>query len=129
MQPLPGMAIVAEYTNRFSADVAVALLWDAGLEATILSDPAHSVAPHHVTDPMFLIVVREEVADDASEILINEAVNAETEELDAMYHHRPLQSRPTWFRWAAWSVFWSIPGLFIVAILMIAWLLLDGLFP
>ncbi len=129
MRPLPGMAVIAEYTTRFSADVAVALLWDSGYEATILSDPAHSVAPHHVTDPMFLVVVREQVADHASEILIDEAVNSETEQLDAQYHHRPFHHRPAWFRWAAWSVFWSIPGLFILAILMIAWVLLDGLFP
>ncbi|HEY5663055.1 MAG TPA: hypothetical protein VIS05_03370 [Ilumatobacter sp.] len=129
IDPLPGMAVVAEYVSRFDADVAVAMLWDAGLEGAILGDPAHSVAPHHVTERMFRIVVREEVAEDARDLLRDGIGDTEADALDALYHRRPLADRPTWFRWAAWSLFWAIPGTFIVALTLIALSLLRGLFP
>ena len=121
------MAVVAEYTTKLQADLAVALLWDSGVEGTILSDPAHSVAPHHVTDPMFLVVVRKEVADEARDVLLEEAMSEG--EADLVYEHKPLESRPALFRWAAWALFWAIPGAFIVAILLLIWFLLGALFP
>ena len=123
------MAVVAEYTSRFAADVAVAMLWDAGLEGAILGDPAHSVAPHLVTEPMFRVIVREEVAEDARDLLTEGSGDAESEALDALYHRRPLSQRPTWFRWAAWSVFWAIPGTFLVAAMLAAVSLVGDLFP
>ena len=129
MEPFSGMTVVAEYTTRFDADLAVAMLWDAGLEGAILGDPAHSVAPHHVTERMFRVVVRDEVATDARDLLVDAGGDAESEALDAAYHRRRLADRPAWFRWAAWSVFWAIPGTFIVALVLIGFRLVEGLFP
>ncbi len=120
MKPPPGMAIIAEYTSSAQAELAVALLWDAGFEGTVVSESS---------DPMFLVAVAETVADHAQGILMDEAMNTEIDEPDAEHIPQPLDGRPVWFRWAAWSVFWAIPGAFMVAILVIIWLLLDGLFP
>ena len=124
------MSIVGEYTSKFDADLAVAMLYDAGLEGVVMADPAHSIAPHHVTERMFRVIVREEVAEDARELLGHGVEpNKEIEALEAAYHQRRLADRPPWVRWAAWAVFWAIPGTFIIAGALILYRLTEGLFP
>ncbi len=123
------MTVVGEYTSKFDADLAIAMLWDAGLEGTVLSDPAHSVAPHHVTERMFRVIVRQEVAEDARVLLTENVADAETQQLDAIYHRHRLADRPRWFRWAAWALFWSLPGAFLIGIVLVGFQLLEGLFP
>ena len=124
------MSIVGEFTSKFDADLAVAMLGDAGLEGAVLGDPAHSIAPHHVTDRMFRVVVREEVAEDARELLGHGVEpDKEIQALEAAYHQRRLADRPTWIRWATWAVFLAIPGTFLVAGALIVYQLLQGLFP
>ncbi len=124
------MSVVGEFTSRFDADLAVAMLSNAGLEGVVLADPAHSIAPHHVTERIFRVAVREEVAEDARDLLGHGIEpDQETLALEAAYHHRHFADRPTWIRWAAWSVFWAIPGTIIVASVLIVYQLLQGLFP
>lgn len=130
MEPLSGMSVVGEFDSKFDADLAVAMLSDAGLEGAVMADPAHSIAPHLVTDPGFWVVVRKEVAEDARELLGHGVErDREIQALEAAYHHRRFADRPTWIRWAAWSVFWAIPGTFIVAGALILYSLTEGLFP
>lgn len=130
MEPLSGMSVVGEFDSKFDADLAVAMLGDAGLEGAVMADPAHSVAPHLVTDPGFRVVVREEVAEDARELLAHGTErNEEIQALEASYHRRRLVDRPTWIRMGAWTVFWAIPGTFLVAGALFAYVLLRGLFP
>ena len=124
------MSIVGEYNSKFDADLAVAMLTDAGLEGAVMADPAHSVAPHLVTDPGFRVVVREEVAEDARELLSHGVEpNKEIQALEAAYHHRRFADRPRWIRWAGWAVFWAIPGTILYFCALIAYTLLQGLFP
>ncbi len=124
------MSIVGEFDSKFDADLAVAMLTDAGLEGAVMADPAHSVAPHLVTDPGFRVIVREEVAEDARELLSHGVEpDKEIQALETAYFYRRFADRPSWFRWAGWAVFWGIPGTFLVAITLIAYALLQGLFP
>ena len=60
MRPLPGRSIVAEYGSRFDADLGRARLAEAGLESVVMGDPAHHIAPHHMTDRVFQLVVMDE---------------------------------------------------------------------
>lgn len=124
------MSVVGEFTSKFDADLAVAMLGDAGLEGAVLADPAHSVAPHLVTEPGFRVIVRDEVAEDARELLGHGTEpSKEIQALEAAYHYRRFADRPMWIRWAGWSVFWAIPGLFLIAGALIVYVLLQGLFP
>ena len=124
------MSIVGEYNSKFDADLAVAMLSDAGLEGAVMADPAHSVAPHLVTDPGFRVVVREEVAEDARELLGHDAEpDEEIQAMEAAYFYRRFADRPRWFRWAGWAVFWGIPGTVLIFVALIAYTLLQGLFP
>ena len=124
------MSIVGEYNSKFDADLAVAMLTDAGLEGAVMADPAHSVAPHLVTDPGFRVVVREEVAEDARELLGHGVEpNKEIQALEAAYHHRRFADRPRWIRWLGWSVFWGFPGTVLYFCALIGYQLLQGLFP
>ena len=130
MEPLSGMSVVGEFDSRFGADLAVAMLTDAGLEGSVMADPAHSIAPHLVTDPGFWVVVRQEVAEDARTLLGHDTeTSEEIKALEAAYFHRRLADRPTWIRVAAWTVFWSVPGLIFAvgAYFLYGWL--QNLFP
>ena len=130
MQPLPGMCTVGEYTSRFDADLAAARLSDSGLESTVLGDPSYSVAPHHVVERIFRLVVRDEVADDARDVLWGDpAHDDEADALDAMFHHRRFQDRPRWVRWATWSVLAAIAGPLLLTVAFQGLYLLDRLFP
>ena len=130
MRPLPGMQVVGEFTTRFDADLAAARLWESGLESTVLGDPSYSVAPHHVVERIFRLVVRAEVADHATEVLSGGLPpDQEAEQLDAMFHHRRFQDRPTWVRWSTWAVLAAVAGPLLVLVTFQALWLLDRLFP
>ncbi len=94
MEPLSGMSIAGEFNSKFDADLAVAMLTDAGFEAMVMADPAHSVAPHLVTEHGFKVIVRQEVVKDAR-VLLEQTNNAEVEALDTAFFHRRLIDRPS----------------------------------
>jgi hypothetical protein len=73
VRPLNGLVSIAECTSRFEADAAVARLASAGIDAVVLGDPAHSVAPHLVTERGFSVLVAVAIADDANQVLIQGA--------------------------------------------------------
>ena len=130
MQPLPGMAVVAEYTTRFEADVASARLTESGLESAVLGDPSHSVAPHHVVERGFRLVVRDEVAELAGEILSgDEPSNPEADELDAWFHQHRFADRPRWIRWATMAVLLGVAGPLVLSVALQALYLMVQLFP
>ena len=128
MEPLSGMSIAGEFNSKFDADLAVAMLADSGFEAIVMADPAHSIAPHLVTDHGFKVVVRQEVVEDAR-VVLEQTNDAEVEALDAAFFHRRLSDRPLWVRWSAWSVFWAVPGVFVIVGLVIVLFFLQNLFP
>ncbi len=131
MRPLPFMTPIAEYANRWEANVAAARLREAGFEATVLVDPATDVAPHHVTERMAVLTVRSEAAEAAGEVLgLNEPRNAEVERLDAAYYHRRFKDRPKWVRYTTWALIIAVPAPLAIATLLLIWLATTNLlFP
>lgn len=123
------MIPVAEFTNRWEAQVAIARLEQAGIEAAILGDPADQIAPHHVTERMVRVVVRQELVEDAVEILALEGVDAWTEEMDATFHERRFADRPAWVRYATWALILAIPTPFAIVATYLLYRLVSGLFP
>lgn len=124
------MSIVGEYTSRFDADLAAARLLDSGLESTVLGDPSYNVAPHHVVERLFHLVVRDEVADHASEVLTDgRAPDHEADALDAQFHQRRFADRPPWIRWATWALVLAIPGTLLLSAVMLALVVIARLFP
>lgn len=130
MRPLPGRSVVGEYYSRFDADLARAVLTEAGLEAAILGDPAHAVAPHLVTERVFQLVVRDEIAEHAIDVLADQAPeDPEADALDARFHQRRFRDRPTWMRWMSIALMTSLVGpIALAALLQLGWLT-RGLFP
>jgi hypothetical protein len=122
------MSIIGEYTSRFDADVAAARLLESGFESTVLSE--NWAAPHDGVESSFHLVVRDEVADHASELLAGgRAADHEADELDAMYHHRTFADRPNWVRWATWTIIIAIPGTLLLTAAVQALAITDRLFP
>jgi hypothetical protein len=103
------MRVVAEFGSRFDADLAVARLEGYGLEASVLADPAAGIAPHHVTDPVFAVIVRQEVEEDAL-VLLADGTDPEAEAMDAAYHSVRFGDRPRWVRTTTWVVLAAIAG-------------------
>jgi hypothetical protein len=130
MRPLPGRTVVAEYGTRFDADVGRALLSDAGLESVVLGDPAYSVAPHHVTERGFRLVVRDEIAEHARRVLTDDLPpDTEAADLDAAFYQRRFADRPTWVRGATWALGLAFIGPIVATALIIAVSIVRGLFP
>ncbi len=129
VKPIKGMVTIAEYPSRWEANVAAARLRDAGLESTVLVDPATDVAPHHVTDRMAVLVVREEAAEPAAAILDPIRSDREAERLDAAYHQHRFSDRPAWIRYATWALIIAIPGPLALSALWVLWYGVRGLFP
>ena len=123
------MVPIAEYPNRWEANVAAARLQEAGYEATVLVDPATDVAPHHVTNRLAVLVVRAEAADPAAELLGLERPDIEAERLDAAFHQRRFADRPAWVRYLTWLLVVAIPGPVAVAGLWVLWTALRSMFP
>lgn len=130
MRPLPGRSIVAEYGSRFDADLGRARLAEAGLEAVVMGDPAHQVAPHHVTERVFQLVVMDEVAAHARRVLDGDVPpDPEGDALDAAYHQRRFTDRPVWIRRTTVLLLITFAGPPLLAsVLHVLWLL-RGLFP
>jgi hypothetical protein len=130
MRPLPGRSVVAEYGSRFDADVGHARLTEAGLESVILGDPAHSIAPHHVTERGFQLVVRDEIADHARSVLTDDLpADDQAAELDAAFYQTRFADRPPWVRWATWAVGLAFIGPVAVTALIVFFWIVGGLFP
>ena len=129
VRPLPGMVPVAEYSNRWEADVAAARLHEAGYEAAVLVDPATDVAPHHVTHRGAVLVVRAEVAVSAAELLGLERPDVEAERLDAAFHQRRFADRPAWIRYLTWTLVIAIPVPIAISGLILLWTALRSIFP
>ena len=129
VKPLPGMVPIAEYPSRWEANVAAARLKEAGYESAVLVDPATEVAPHHVTDRLAVLVVRNEVAGPAADLLGLEQPDFEVERLDAAYHQKRFADRPAWVRYLTWTLVIAIPGPLAIAGLLLVWTVLRSLFP
>ena len=130
MRPLPGRSVVAEYGTRFDADVGRARLDEAGLESVVIGDPAHAVAPHLVTEHGFWLVVRDEVADHARQVLTGDLPpDPEAAALDAAFYQRRFRDRPPWIRGATWTLGVAVIGpVALTTAVLFVWLV-RGLFP
>lgn len=124
-----GTTAIAEYADHLEAKVAVARLAEAGFESAVLIDPAAGVAPHHVTDPMAVVVVAADAAEAAAAVLAEVPRDEEAERLDAAFHHRRFSDRPAWIRCATWALIIALPGPFALAGLWVLWRVLRSLFP
>ncbi len=129
MRPLPGMVAIAEYANRWEADVAAARLSEAGYESAVLVDPATDVAPHHVTHRLAVLVVRKEAADSAYELLGLDRPDEEAERLNSAFHQRRFADQPAWVRYTTWALVIAIPGPVAVVSIWLLWTVLGNLFP
>ena len=123
------MVAIAEYANRWEANVAAARLQEAGFEAIVLVDPATEVAPHHITYRLATLVVRAEVADTAAGVLGLERPDVEAERLDAAFHQRRFADRPTWIRYLTWTLVIAIPVPIAISGLLLLWTTLGSIFP
>ena len=123
------MVAIAEYANRWEANVAAARLQEAGFEAIVLVDPATEVAPHHITHRGAVLVVRAEVADTAAEVLGLERPDVEAESLDAAFHQRRFADRPAWVRYLTWTLVIAIPVPIAISGLLLLWTTLGSIFP
>lgn len=130
MRPLPGRSIVAEFGTRFDADLARARLTEAGLESVVMGDPAYAVAPHHMTDRVFQLVVMDEIVDHARSVLSDDLPpDREADELDAAFHQRRFADRPLWIRRTTILLLVTFAGpIALAAFFHVLWLL-RGLFP
>lgn len=122
--------MVAEYGNRFDADVGHARLTEAGLESVILGDPAHSVAPHLVTERGFQLVVRNEIADHARSVLTDDLpADTEAAALDAAFYQRRFADRPAWIRRTTWTLGIAVIGPTALAAAILFFWIVRGVFP
>lgn len=128
---MPGMRIVGVFPRRFDADLAVARLESAGIEAVILSDTNPETGDLSLGGRGFRVAVRDEIAEDASVVLTGEdpTASAEVDELDAWFHTRRFRDRPTWIRWATVAVLAAMAGPVVLALLLQVEWLVDALFP
>ncbi len=135
-KPLPGMAAVAEYGDRFAADVASARLHEYGIRNTVLGDPASAIAPHHVTQPGFQVLVLKIELDEALQVLevghgfgLGQWSTAEAAALDATYFRREFRDRPRWVQYCTWVTLTAFAGPVALIALVQMYFLIRGLFP
>ncbi len=131
MSLMPGMRVVGIFPRRFDADLAVARLESAGIEGVILSDTNPETGNLSLGARGYRVAVRYEIAEDASTVLSGEdpATTAEIDELDALYHARRFQDRPTWVRWSTIAVLAAMGGPVLLALMFQLEWLVDGVFP
>jgi len=123
------MSVVAKYPLRFDADLAIAMLGDAGIEGVVIGD-AHSESAGFGRVDGFAVAVRNEIAEDAHVVLTNDQrPDSEADALDRAYHHRSFADRPTWVRYGTYAVLAALAGPVAIAATFQAWWLLDGFFP
>lgn len=128
---VPGMHVVAVYNRRFDADLAVAVLGSAGIEAVVVGDSNPETGDVSLSSRGFSVAVSEEVVEDAAEVLATDDPVARTEidELDTMYHRRRFADRSGLVRYGTYAVLAAMAGpLVIAALIEVEWLI-DGLFP
>ena len=118
--------IIAEYGDRFDADVAVAKLSGHGIIASTRSDPAASIAPHLVTDRVFRVVVHADAAEDALELLGSDPT---AEHLDAQFYVRGFAHRPAWVRSITVVLLIAVAGPVVATLLILAFGLLAYFMP
>lgn len=123
------MVPIAEYSTLWEANVAAARLRESGFEAVVLSDPATEVAPHHVTERLAVLMVREEAEAATRDVLGLDQPDHEAELLDAAFHLHRFADRPAWVRYATWALLIAIPGPIAVLALWLALSLVQNLFP
>lgn len=122
------MSQISEYGTKFAADVAVARLAEYGIESSVFGDPAHSVAPHHVTQPGFVLLVLDDTVEDALEVLDLPA-NHEAEALDQQLYRRRFDDRPGWFKGFAYLLLLAAPVPWLIMAVILATMALKALFP
>lgn len=131
MSLMPNMRVVGVFNRRFDADLAVARLESAGIEAVILSDTNPETGNIGLGSKGFRVAVHQEIAEDASTVLNGEdpVIQAEIDDLDTAFYQRRFADRPAWIRYATWAVLAAMAGpIAVVALVEIGWLV-RGLFP
>ena len=116
------MSVVGEYNRRFDADLAVAVLDSAGIEAVIVSDTNPETGNASLSAGGYKVVVRDEIIDDASALL--SASHVDIDERD-----RRFADRSPLIRWGVSLVLVAMAGPIIALALIEAVWLLDRLFP
>lgn len=119
---MPGMRVVGEYNRRFDADLAVAMLESAGIEAVIVSDTNPETGNASLSAGGHKVVVRDEISEDAIDLLAAEAF----EEVET---DRRFADRSPLVRWGTYMVLAAMAGPIIVLALIEAEWLIDALFP
>jgi len=128
---MPGMRVVGEYNRRFDADLAVAMLESAGIESVIVGDTNPETGNASLSAGGFKVAVREEVGEDAVTVLASDesVARAEIDALDAAYHRRRFGDRPSLVRYGTYAVLAAMAGPIVIAAIIHAEWLIDGLFP
>lgn len=123
-----GMSQISEYGSKFAADVAVARLAEYGIECSVFGDPAHSVAPHHVTQPGFVLLVLDDEVQDALEVL-NLPADHEADALDQNLYQRRFDQRPAWVRGFTYLLLLAAPVPWLIMAIVLIVMGLQALFP
>ena len=131
MRPYEGFAVIAEYDNRWEADVAAARLKEAGCDAKVFVGSGMPIASHHTTGDSAVLVVPWHMVETAADLLSSSWSEAdpEGEYLDSLYHHRRFVDRPSWVRFTTWMLMIAIPGPLVVVAIWLLWQALRSIFP
>ena len=83
-----------------------------------------------MTERVFQLVVRDEIADHARSVLTDDLPNdTEAAALDAAFFQRRFADRPTWVRWSTWAVGLAIIGPTAFAATILVFWVIRGIFP
>lgn len=131
MKPYEGFAVIAEYDNRWEADVAAARLQEAGYDAKVFVGSDTPIVSHPNTGDSAVLVVPRHMAETAADLLSSDWAEAdpEGEYLDSLYHHRRFVDRPSWVRFTTWMLMIAIPGPLAVVAIWLLWQALRSIFP
>lgn len=119
---MPGMTVVGVFNRRFDADLAVAMLDSAGIEAVIVSDTNPETGNVNLSASGFKVAVRDEISEDAIDLLA-------AEPYEDVAHDRRFADRSRLVRWGTYAVLAAMAGPVIVMALIEAEWLVDALFP
>ena len=128
---MPDMRVVGVFPRRFDADLAVARLDSAGIEAVIIADTNPETGNVGLGGRGYRVAVREEIAEDAATVLNGEnpAAQAEIDELDMLFHQRRFADRSALVRWGTIAVLAAMAGPVVIALLFQMEWLVDAVFP
>ena len=109
----------------------MALLGSAGIDAVVVGDTNPETGDLSLSARGFSVAVREASAEDAAGVLTADdpVARREIDELDAMYHRRRFADRSTLVRYGTYAVLAAMAGPLVIAALIQAEWLIDGLFP